>query len=196
MGCGFVKDYIMQKISIHKRMADAIDIDSIENISNIIAECYANNGKLLILGNGGSAADAMHMAAEFEQQLTKKDKRRALPAIVPFNLSSLTAASNDIGYDTSFQRFVESNAVKGDIVIAISTSGNSKNILVAAEKARERGCKIIGLTGGDGGKLKSMADACFMSPADEVSTIQEGHIIAYHIICGLVIRKLFGHDPL
>ncbi len=191
-----MKDYIMNKIENHKKMVDSIDHESIGRIVNVIAECYRKGGKVLILGNGGSAADAMHIAAEFEGKLTSKDKRRALPALVPFNLSALTAISNDDSYDMSFQRFIEANGKPGDVIIAISTSGNSRNVLAAVEHGRNNGCKIVAMTGGNGGKLIGISDASFVTPASSTSTIQEGHIIAYHLICGLVIKELFGHDPL
>ena len=189
--------YLEEKIQAHREMVETLDLGSIEKIAAAIVECYKNGGKLIIFGNGGSAADAMHFAAEFEGQLSSIDKgRRPLPALTPYNISALTAISNDYDYDTSFLRFVHANAQKGDIVIGISTSGNSKNVLAAVKVAREVGAKVVGFTGNSGGELGKMCDLLLNVPVSNVSIIQEGHIIAYHRICALAIRDMFGYDAL
>jgi D-sedoheptulose 7-phosphate isomerase len=190
-------NYLEEKIQLHKQMVDSLDLAAIEKVAAVISECYKNGGKLIIFGNGGSAADAIHFAAEFEGQLSSIDKgRKALAALTPFNLSALTAISNDFDYDTSFARFVQANAKKGDVVIGISTSGNSKNVLSAINEAKKLGSVAIGFTGGDGGRLKDIADVLLSIPASNVSIIQEGHIIAYHRVCALVVKELFGYDAL
>lgn len=190
-------NYLEEKIQLHKQMVDSLDLAAIEKVAAVISECYKNGGKLIIFGNGGSAADAIHFAAEFEGQLSSIDKgRKALAALTPFNLSALTAISNDFDYDTSFARFVQANAKKGDVVIGISTSGNSKNVLSAINEAKKLGSVAIGFTGGDGGRLKDIADVLLNIPANNVSIIQEGHIIAYHRVCALVVKELFGYDAL
>lgn len=190
-------DYIEEKIELHKKMVDSLDVASIKNAASMILECYSKGGKLIILGNGGSAADAMHFAAEFEGQLSSRDKgRKALSAITPFNISALTAISNDFDYEMSFSRFVQANARPGDIVIGISTSGNSKNVILAINAAKNAGAKTIGMTGGSGGELMRIVDLDVNIPASNVSIIQEGHIMAYHRICALVIKNLFGYDAL
>jgi len=190
-------NYLEEKIETHKKMVDSMDLKSIENVANAIAGCYRNGGKLLIFGNGGSAADANHFAAEFEGQLSSVDKgRKALPALTPSNMSAITAISNDFGYDMSFLRFVQANVKPGDIVIGISTSGNSKNVILAIEEAKKLGATTVGFTGNDGGKLRNVADILLNIPASNVSIIQEGHIIAYHRVCALVIKNLFGYDAL
>ncbi len=190
-------DYLEEKMRLHKEMVDSIDRKAIEKVSKVISDCYRNDGKVIIFGNGGSAADAMHFAAELEGQLSSADKgRKALAALTPFNLSALTAISNDYDYDASFSRFVQANTLKGDVVIGISTSGNSKNVLSAINAAKERGAVTVGLTGHDGGNLGKVADILMNIPASSVSIIQEGHVIAYHRICALVIKELFGYDAL
>lgn len=189
--------YLNDKIDMHREMLDALDLGAIGKAAEIIATAYKRGGKLLIFGNGGSAADAMHFAAEFEGQLSSRDKgRRALSALTPANLSALTAISNDFSYDDSFSRFVEANARQGDIVVGISTSGNSRNVISAINAAKRAGATTVALTGGDGGQLGKMADAIVNVPAHNVSIIQEGHVIIYHRICALVIKDLFGYDAM
>src|SRR3989338_179721 len=134
--------YLEEKIQAHREMVETLDLGTIEKKAAAIVECYKNGGKIIIFGNGGAAAVAMHFAAEFEGQLSSIDKgRRPLSALTPYNISALTAISNDYDYDTSFLRFVQANAQKGDIVIGISTSGNSKNVLAAVKAARAAGAE-------------------------------------------------------
>ena len=189
--------YLEEKMALHNEMVEKIDLKSIEAVADAIVKCYKDGGKLMIFGNGGSAADAMHFAAEFEGQLSSIDKgRRPLSALVPFNISALTAISNDYSYDNSFERFVRANASKGDIVIGISTSGNSRNVIEGVKAAKEIGATVVGFTGNNGGMLKELADILFNVPVSNVSIIQEGHIIAYNRVCALVVKELFGYDAL
>ena len=190
-------DYLEEKIALHKRMVDSIDRKAIEKASKTIVDCYRNGKKVIIFGNGGSAADAMHFAAELEGQLSSLDKgRKALSALTPFNLSALTAISNDYNYDESFVRFVRANAARGDVVIGISTSGNSRNVLSAVKAARDIGATTVGLTGNGGGQLAGLVDVLMNIQAPNVCIIQEGHVIAYHRICALVVKELFGYDAM
>jgi len=190
-------DYLEEKIRLHKEMVDSIDRKGIEKVSRTISDCYRSGKKVIIFGNGGSAADAMHFAAELEGQLSSLDKgRRALSALTPFNISALTAISNDYNYDESFVRFVRANAAKGDVVIGISTSGNSRNVLSAVKAAREIGAITVGLTGNGGGQLAGLVDVLLDIPASNVCIIQEGHVIAYHRICAIVVKELFGYDAM
>ena len=192
-----MNDYIKEKIDLHRKMLDSLDVAAIGKIANVIIDCYANDGKLLIFGNGGSAADAMHFAAELEGQLSSRDKgRKPLSALTPYNISALTAISNDYDYDSSFERFVGANAKEGDVVIGISTSGNSKNVIRAVEEGKRLGATTIGLTGGDGGQLGEIADLILNIHASNVSIIQEGHLVCYHRIAALVVKELFGYDAL
>ncbi len=189
--------YLEEKIQLHKDMVEKLDLSEIQNVADVITKCYKNDGKLLIFGNGGSAADSMHLAAEFEGQLSSRDKgRKPLSALTPFNISALTAISNDYDYDTSFERFVSANARPGDVVIGISTSGNSKNVLSAIKAAKKLGATTVGMTGNDGGQLKDTVDVLLNVPVKNVSIIQEGHIMCYHRIVALVVNELFGYDAM
>ncbi len=189
--------YLEDKMKLHREMVDSLNLQEIKDVADVITECYKTDGKLIIFGNGGSAADSMHFAAEFEGQLSSIDKdRKPLSALTPFNTSALTAISNDYDYDTSFERFVGANAKKGDVVIGISTSGNSKNVLKAIKVARELGATTVGMTGNTGGMLKDMVDVSLNVPVKNVSVIQEGHIICYHRIVALVVNELFGYDAM
>ena len=148
--------------------------------------------KLLICGNGGSAADAQHLAAEFVIRLSHDIKRPALPAIsLTTDTSQLTAGGNDIGFENVFARQVEAYGRSGDILLGISTSGNSKNILRAFKLAKEKKLKTIGLLGAGGGESKKICDISIVIPSNDVQHIQEAHITVEHIICEWVERLLF-----
>jgi D-sedoheptulose 7-phosphate isomerase len=157
----------------------------IDDCANIILGTVKNGGKILICGNGGSAADAQHIAAEFVGRY--ETERRALPAIaLTTDTSALTALANDYGFERVFARQVEALAQPGDCLIAISTSGNSPNVIAAVMTARSLGCRVIGMTGAKGKKLASLSDACLMVPSDRTARIQEAHITIAHIWCELV----------
>ncbi|MCH6574196.1 MAG: SIS domain-containing protein [Bacteroidetes bacterium] len=160
---------------------------------NILSEVYGNGNKLLLCGNGGSAADCQHIATELMIRLSHHIQRPALPAIaLTTDTSNLTAGGNDIGFENVFARNVEGLGNKGDALIAISTSGNSGNVIKAVEMAHKKGMKVIGLLGGDGGKLKPIVDLPIVIPSSNVQRIQEGHITVAHIICELVEDELYG----
>jgi D-sedoheptulose 7-phosphate isomerase len=162
---------------------------AIEDCAKIILEAVRNGNKVLVCGNGGSAADAQHIAAEFVGRY--ESERRALPAIaLTTDTSALTAITNDYSFERVFARQIEGLAVSGDCLIAISTSGNSANVIAAIMAARQRGCKVVGLTGAKGKKLASLCDACVMIPAERTARIQEGHITVGHIWCELVDEML------
>jgi D-sedoheptulose 7-phosphate isomerase len=161
--------------------------------ANLIANVFKNGNKLLLCGNGGSAADCQHIAAEFIIRLSHKIKRPALPAIaLTTDTSYLTAGGNDIGFDNVFARGVEGLGNKGDVLLGISTSGNSVNIIKAIEMARSKGMKTVAFLGGNGGKIKPMIDQSIIIPSDNVQRIQEGHITVAHIICEIVEEELYG----
>lgn len=165
--------------------------DKIAEAAQKILDAYKAAGKVLLIGNGGSAADAQHIAAELVGRF--RLERPGLPAIaLTTNSSVLTAMANDYGYDTVFSRQLEALASDQDVLIAITTSGNSANILKAVETARDKGIFVIGLTGEDGGKLKDVADLVIMVPSNNTARIQEAHITIGHIICHLVEKELFG----
>ncbi len=173
--------------------APAQPIAAIATAAELIAAAFEKGGKLLLCGNGGSAADCQHMAAEFVSKLRKTDNpRRALPALaLTTDTSFLTAYANDVGVENIFSRQIEALGKSEDVLIAISTSGDSPNILRAVEAAREAGLKTIALTG-NGGRLGAMADVSITVPSTTVAHIQEAHLVIEHIICELVEDLTFG----
>ncbi|MBU0980228.1 MAG: D-sedoheptulose 7-phosphate isomerase [Nanoarchaeota archaeon] len=160
-------------------------IPDIEKAVEMIIDCFEKGGKLLICGNGGSAADASHFAGEFVARFLKE--RKALPAIaLNTDTSIITAWSNDYSFDTVFERQVEALGRKGDIFIGISTSSNSPNIIKASEYCRKAGIKTLNILGNDGGKLKALSDHSILVMDKSTPRIQESHIMIAHIICELV----------
>jgi D-sedoheptulose 7-phosphate isomerase len=167
---------------------------ALERAVDLTAEALAAGRKVLLFGNGGSAADAQHIAAEFVGRFLRE--RRALPAIaLTTDTSALTAIANDYGYDDVFARQVRALAAPGDVALAISTSGRSPSVLRAVETCRELSVATVGLTGGDGGPLAGMVDVSLRVSASTLSArIQETHILIGHVICELVERRLFGES--
>ena len=164
---------------------------SILAAADLVAASFSNGGKLLICGNGGSAADCQHMAAEFTSRLTGDFERPGLPALALTTDSSfLTAYANDYHFDGIFARQVEALGRSGDVLLGISTSGGSKNVVRAFELAKERGLKTIVLTGNKG-RLREMADVAICVPSGETQPIQETHLAIEHLICHFVERALF-----
>jgi len=158
-----------------------------------LSQAYKNKKKLLLCGNGGSAADCQHIATELMIRLNHKINRPALAAIaLTTDTSNLTAGGNDIGFENVFARNVEGLGNEGDVLLAISTSGNSVNIIKAVEKAHQKKMFVIGFLGGVGGKLKSLVDLPIVIPSTNIQRIQEGHITIAHIICELVELELYG----
>jgi D-sedoheptulose 7-phosphate isomerase len=182
----------MFKSSIATKQAlTKTDYATVQAMADAAVVALRSGGKLLFLGNGGSAADAQHLAAELVGRFARE--RAALPALaLSVNTSCLTAIGNDYGYDRVFERQLEALARKGDVVVGISTSGNSPNVLRAIERAKAVGCTTIGMTGRKGGKLAGMVDICFRAPSDDTPRIQEVHITAGHIMCALVEEEMFG----
>lgn len=166
-------------------------IGEIERMVNFILMAYKMGGKVVLFGNGGSAADAQHIAGELVGRFMLK--RQAFPAIaLTTNTSTLTAVANDCGYGAVFSRQVEALVDEKDVVIGISTSGDSPNVIEAIKLAKRKGAKTIGLTGGDGGKLAQVADLALIVPSDSTPRIQEAHITIGHIVCELVETELSG----
>jgi len=183
-----LKDSSETKLKIEQKCKD-----DILKAVNTLSEAFRNGNKLLLCGNGGSAADCQHIATELMIRLSHNIQRPALPAIaLTTDASNLTAGGNDIGFENIFARNVEGLGNKGDALIVISTSGNSGNVIKAAETARSKGMKVIGFLGGDGGRLKSLVDLPIIIPSSNVQRIQEGHITVAHIICELVENELYG----
>jgi D-sedoheptulose 7-phosphate isomerase len=185
-------DIFFNSLAAHSEVFDRLIADEIPNIARcgtVIWECLSRGNKILLCGNGGSAADAQHIAAEFVGRYEKE--RRAFPSIaLTTDTSALTALGNDYGYEQIFARQVEALAKEGDVLIAISTSGNSPNVLAAIAKAREIGCSTIGMTGQSGGKMRDKCDALIAVPSDRTSRIQEAHITIGHLWCEYVDHKL------
>lgn len=150
-----------------------------------ITDCLKKGGKIMICGNGGSAADSQHFAAELAGRYKKE--RKALAAVsLTTDTSSLTAIGNDYGFERIFARQVEALGRKGDVLVALSTSGNSSNVLEAISAAKKAGMQVIGMTGASGGKMKSLCDLCICIPSSNTPRIQEAHITIIHIICETV----------
>ncbi len=161
----------------------------IQSLVESIIAAYKTGGKVVLFGNGGSAADAQHLACELVGQF--RLKRQAFPAIaLTTNTSTLTAVANDYGYEMVFSRQIEALVNENDVVVGISTSGNSQNVVKAIETAKIKKAKTIGLTGGNGGKLAEMADLVLIVPSDDTPRIQEAHLTIGHIVCELVEKEL------
>jgi D-sedoheptulose 7-phosphate isomerase len=174
-----------------KEIALKGQLENIEKAAKAIIESLKGGKKLLIFGNGGSAADGQHMAAELVGRFEME--RKALPAIaLTTNTSILTAIANDYGYDLVFSRQIEALGVKGDVALGISTSGNSKNVIEALKRARALGLETIALSGGDGGNMKKEADINIIVASKDTPRVQESHIMIVHIICALVEDEMFG----
>ena len=166
-------------------------IRKILGVAEDIVKALKSGNKVLICGNGGSAADAQHIAAELLGKFYME--RKALPAIsLNTNVSVLTAVANDYSYEDVFSRQVEGLGNPGDILIGISTSGNSKNILKAFKTARTLNIKTVGMTGITGGKMKDLSDVCLTVPSDVTPRIQESHITIGHIICEIIEKEMFA----
>jgi D-sedoheptulose 7-phosphate isomerase len=191
---GQVKEEIRLQLKSHCEVIAAVERDltpAIESAARILAAALGSGNKLLVMGNGGSAADAQHFAAEIVGRF--KLERRALPALaLSTDTSILTAVGNDYGFDSIFTRQVEAHAAAGDVVVGISTSGNSPNVQAALQLAGESGCRTIALLGKDGGSIKEVAELSLIVPSFDTPRVQEGHITIIHILCDLVEKKLFG----
>jgi len=189
-----VKEEIRLQLKSHCEVIAAVERDltpAIESAAMTLTAAFKSGNKLLVMGNGGSAADAQHFAAEIVGRF--KLERPALPALALSTDSSiLTAIGNDYGFERVFLRQVEAHAVAGDVVVGISTSGNSPNVQVALQLAAESGCRTIALLGRDGGTIKDVAELSIIIPSHDTPRVQEGHITIIHILCDLVEKALFG----
>jgi D-sedoheptulose 7-phosphate isomerase len=175
------------------QLADSDIVPIIAEAARQIAGRVAAGGKIMLCGNGGSAADSQHIAAEFTSRLRASMERPGIPAMALTTDSSyLTARGNDYGFDDIFERLVDSLGRGGDVLIAISTSGTSRNVVRAVTRAREKGILTVGLLGGTGGIIGSLADLAIVVPSDSVQHIQESHITVGHIVCELVEETLYG----
>ena len=188
-----IKNIIASSIETKRQiMENERMIQTLEDCSNMITTAFKNGNKVLFCGNGGSAADAQHLAAEFSGRFyTDRD---ALPAeALHCNTSYMTAVANDYSYDVVYSRMIKGIGNPGDVLIGLSTSGNSKNIVEAFKTAKLKNMVTVGLTGDNGGMMKEMSDFLLNVPSSDTPRIQESHIMLGHIICQLVEEKYFGH---
>ncbi|MGH2636326.1 MAG: D-sedoheptulose-7-phosphate isomerase [Actinomycetota bacterium] len=190
MNADRVREYLLETSKTASRTADACADEIVAAAAEIVASVRAG-GKLLICGNGGSAGDAQHLAAEFVSTLTVERRRGAIPALaLTTDTSLLTAIANDFGFEGVFARQVEALGRRGDVVLGISTSGNSENVVRALAQAREQGLRAIALTGETGGRLGDVADVAIRVPSDRTSHVQEAHIAVGQLIAFLVEDEL------
>lgn len=188
----FVQDELRASAEVKTKIFEQC-ADGILKAADILIRALNERKKILLCGNGGSAADCQHIAAEFVIRMNPAIKRPALPAIaLTTDPSILTAGANDIGYDNVFARAVEAVGNPGDVLIGISTSGRSESVNRALQTARARGLATIGLLGKEGGTTKDLVDCAIIVPSNDTQRIQEGHITIGHILCALVEREMFG----
>lgn len=197
-------DNINSNLIISRSIADSIAlkvnivenpnfVSIIMNVCSLIINCYKNDGKVLFCGNGGSAADAQHLAAELSGKFYI-DRKPLYAEALHVNTSYITAVANDYSYDIVYSRLVEAKGRENDVLIAISTSGNSPNIINAINKANDIGMHTIGMTGESGGKMKDICSHILNVPSNDTPRIQEAHILIGHIICEIVESSLFAND--
>ncbi len=185
-----IESSLNESISIKTELLSN-SVESVIQIANILIETFKQGHSLYLMGNGGSAADAQHISGELVGRFKKN--RKALPALAfTTDTSVLTAIANDFGYDQCFERQVDAFVKDGDVVIGLSTSGNSSSIINATLLAKKRGAKTIAFTGKGGGKLKDDVDICLEIPSSDTARIQECHITIGHILCSIIEKELFG----
>ena len=178
-----------QALDAFKLMKDPEFINAVKNAESILTEVVSLKKQILICGNGGSAADALHIAGELTGRFT--EEREAIRAIaLPADIASMTAIANDYSYERVFARLVEAHGENGGLLIAISTSGMSRNVVAAAESAKALGMAVIGMTGHHGGILNSKSTVCIKIPSSSTPMIQQGHQLVYHYLCGLAEKVL------
>jgi D-sedoheptulose 7-phosphate isomerase len=192
MSLSQIKELIQSSIEVKQSLLqDEALVKQIDTVVEVVTNAFKNGNAVYFAGNGGSAADAQHLAAEFSGRFYKD--RKALPSdALHCNSSYLTAVANDYSYDVIYSRLLEGLAKKGDVLVGISTSGNSGNIVKAFEMAASMGVVTVGFTGANGGKMKNMADYLINVPSNITPRIQESHILVGHIICELVEINIFG----
>jgi len=186
-----IKDIVSKSIEVKQQLlADEEILGRVQKAIDIITTAFKNGNKVLFCGNGGSAADAQHLAAEFSGRFYKD--RPALPAeALHCNTSYLTAVANDYSYDVIYSRLIDGLGVAGDVLVGFSTSGNSSNVVKAFETAKTKGMLTIGFTGATGGIMKEQSDVLLNMPSYDTPRIQESHILIGHIICQVVEENIF-----
>ncbi|MFN8267694.1 MAG: D-sedoheptulose 7-phosphate isomerase [Chitinophagales bacterium] len=187
-----IKDILQASISVKQQVLnDAALVETMLAVTEKMIDCFNHDGKILFCGNGGSAADAQHLAAEFSGRFYT-DREPLDAEALHVNTSYLTAVANDYSYNEVYARIVKAKGRKGDILVGLSTSGNSANIIEAFKVAKEKGMLIVGFTGATGGKMKPLCDYLINIPSTDTPRIQECHITVGHIICQLVEEQLFA----
>ena len=186
-----INKYIKSSVENYTRvLQDDILQENIQQIAIKSIDAFRDNKKMLLCGNGGSASDAQHIAAELSGRFYT-DRPPLYAEALHVNSSYMTAVANDYGYEATYARMVEAAGRKGDVLIGISTSGNSSNVVKAMQKAKEIGMLTVGFTGKDGGKMKDICDIMICVPSVDTPRIQEAHILIGHIICQLIEEELF-----
>lgn len=189
-----IQNRILESIEVKKRIFDnPLLLKQIEEVATDIVKCFKANGSVYFCGNGGSAADAQHLAAELSGRFYYDRKPLSSDAL-HCNTSFLTAVANDYSFDETYARLITGIGRSGDMLIGISTSGNSKNIVKAMERAKEMNIRTVGLTGDTGGEMRKIADNCICVPSKDTPRIQESHIMIGHIICEIVESTLFPKE--
>ena len=187
-----IKQAIQESIELKQQiLSDEQLVQTISEVADICSDAYCEGNKVLFCGNGGSAADAQHLAAELSGRFYF-DREPLDAEALHVNTSYLTAVANDYSYEEVFSRLVKAKGKKGDILIGISTSGNSANIIRAFKTAQELGMITVGITGETGGKMKNISDYLLNVPSKDTPRIQESHILIGHIICELIESRIFG----
>ncbi|MBT5274269.1 MAG: D-sedoheptulose 7-phosphate isomerase [Flavobacteriales bacterium] len=186
-----IKSRIKSSVENHTRVLNDSNLQiNIERIVTNSIEAFKNDKKMLFCGNGGSASDAQHIAAELSGRFYK-DRPPLYAEALHVNSSYMTAVANDYGYEETYARMVEASGRKGDVLVGISTSGNSPNVVKAMQNAKEIGMVTVGFTGSKGGKMKEICDIMIQVPSDDTPRIQEVHILVGHIICQLIEEEMF-----
>lgn len=187
-----IKSIIAASIEVKQQLLqDEAIIERLKKVTDVITQAFTAGNKVLFCGNGGSAADAQHLAAEFTGRFYSD--RNPLPSeALHVNTSFLTAVANDYSYDQIYERAIKAHGKSGDVLVAISTSGNSKNCLLAMQEAKRRGMVVVAFTGATGGKMKDDCDYLFNMPSNDTPRIQESHILIGHILCELVEENLMN----
>ncbi len=190
-----MKEFIESEFNAHLECAKKMSslTNQINQVATLLIQSLKIGGKILICGNGGSAADAQHFAAELTGRY-KKERKGIAGIALSVDTSALTAIGNDYGFEHVFSRQVEALANKGDAFFGISTSGNSQNVIEAAKVAKDKGCVIVGLSGRDGGKLNDICDMNLIMPDNDTPRIQELHILVIHILCDIIERSCINEN--
>jgi len=186
-----INNSIEESIDVKRKVLQELP-GKIEQIGLMLANSIKNGGKIMFCGNGGSAADSQHLAAELVVRLRSTFQRPAIPALaLTVDTSILTAGGNDFGFDYIFSRQIEAFGNQGDVLIAISTSGNSENIVQAISEAKKKNIKVIGMLGGNGGKIKELCDEVLIISSTTTARIQESHIMVGHLLCEIIEEELY-----